>query len=95
MHVRIISIGKLKKGPERALVDDYVDRFNKAGPNIGLRSLSLVDLASGGSLDAEGERLLGAIPEGALVFRLDEHGKALSSVDFANKMAKLRDEGVS
>lgn len=93
MHITLISVGKLKKGPEKDLIDDYVDRFNKAGPNIGLRSLKLVDLASGGGLDAEGERLLNAIPQGAIVRRLDEHGPAWPSVKLANHLAKSRDAG--
>lgn len=93
MHITLISIGKLKSGPEKELVDDYVARFNKAGPNIGLRSLKLVDLASGSGLDAEGDRLLGALPSGAIVRRLDEHGPAWPSVKLANHLADKRDAG--
>ena len=95
MHITLISVGKLKKGPEKELVDDYVARFNKSGPSIGLRSLKLVDLASGGGLEAEGKLILNAVPSGAHVFRLDEHGAALTSVKFANQIAKLRDRGTS
>lgn len=95
MHITLISVGKLKKGPEKDLVDDYVARFNKAGPNIGLRSLKLVDVASGGGLEAEGERLLNAIPEGAMVHRLDEHGPAWASVKLANHVAERRDAGTA
>ena len=93
MHIKLISVGKLKSGPEKALVDDYVSRFNKAGPSIGLRSLTLVDLASGGGLDAEGERLLNAVPSGGPVIRMDEHGPQLSSVQIAKKIERLRDDG--
>ena len=46
------------------LVDDYVSRFNKAGPQIGLRSLKLVDLASGGVLVTA----IGAAVVGVLIF---------------------------
>lgn len=95
MHITLISVGKLKSGPEKELVDDYVSRFNKAGPGIGLRSLKLIDLASGGGLDAEGERILGAIPKGAQVIRLDEFGLQLTSVKLANSIADLRDQGTS
>ncbi|MEM9569986.1 MAG: 23S rRNA (pseudouridine(1915)-N(3))-methyltransferase RlmH [Pseudomonadota bacterium] len=94
MHISLISIGKQKRGPEKDLVDDYVSRFNKAGPGIGLRSLKLVDLASGGGLPAEGERLLDAIPNGAKVLRLDEHGPQWSSVKLSNQVAKWRDDGL-
>lgn len=95
MHISIISVGKLKSGPEKDLVDDYVGRFNKAGPGIGLRSLKLVELASGGSLTSEGERTLAAIPSGAQCIRLDEYGPQLSSVKFSNRIARLRDDGQS
>lgn len=93
MHLHIISIGKLKSGPEKDLVDDYVSRFNKAGPGVGLRSLKLTDLASGGGLDAEGARILAAVPQGARVIRLDEHGPAWTSVALSNKIAAWRDAG--
>lgn len=93
MHITLISVGKLKRGPEKDLVDDYVDRFNKSGPSIGLRSLNLVDVASGGGLGAEGARLLSALPEGALARRLDEHGPAWPSVKLAEHLAKERDAG--
>ncbi len=95
MHVTLISVGKLKKGPEKELVDDYVSRFNKSGPGIGLRSLKLVDLSSGGGLEAEGKLILNAVPAGAVTIRLDEHGPAWPSVKLANQMAKLRDAGTT
>lgn len=95
MHITLISVGKLKKGPEKELVDDYVSRFNKSGPNIGLRSLKLVDLASGGGREAEGKAILNAVPAGAKVLRLDEHGPALTSVEFSRQIAALRDAGTS
>ncbi len=93
MHITLITIGKLKKGPEKELVDDYVSRFSKAGPAIGLRSLKLVDLASGDGLVAEGTRLIAAIPKGAKVIRLDEHGPQMASVKFSDRVAALRDQG--
>lgn len=93
MHIQIISVGKLKRGPEKDLIDDYATRFSKAGPGLGLRSLKLIDLSSGGGLAAEGERLLNAIPKGADIIRLDEHGRQWRSVDFARRMETLRDSG--
>lgn len=94
MHIKLISIGKLKSGPEKALIDDYVSRYNKAGPSIGLRSLTLIDLPSGGGLDAEGDLLINAIPSGATPLRMDEHGPQLTSVQFAKKLERLRDDGL-
>ena len=93
MHIQIISVGKPKSGPEKDLADDYAVRFKKAGPNIGFRSLKLHDLPNGGGLIAEGSKLLGAVPKGASVLRLDEHGPQLTSVAFSERLAKLRDAG--
>ena len=93
MHITLISVGKLKSGPEFDLVEDYASRFNKSGPSIGLRSFKRIDLASGGGLDAEGERILAALPKGAPGIRLDEHGPQLSSVKLAKRIETLRDTG--
>lgn len=93
MHITIISVGKVKKGPEKALVDDYVDRFRKSARALGFRSLNLVEVNSGGGLDAEGERLLAKIPKGAKVLRLDEFGTAYTSKTFAKNLGTWRDEG--
>lgn len=93
MHITLVSVGKLKKGPEKELVDDYVSRFNKSGPLIGLRLLKLVDLSSGGGVDAEGKLILSAVPAGAKVLRLDEHGPAWPSVKLAQQIGKWRDAG--
>ena len=93
MHITLISVGKLKKGPEKDLVDDYVSRFSKAGPGLGFRSIKLIDVASGGGLDIEGERIIAKVPSGAVVWRLDEFGEQYTSKAFANRLAKLRDQG--
>lgn len=93
MHITLISVGKLKKGPEKDLVGDYVSRFSKAGPGLGFRSLKLIDIASGGGLDAEGERIIAKVPQSATVLRLDEFGEQFTSKAFANRLAKLRDQG--
>ena len=93
MRISLITVGRLKAGPEKLMVDDYVDRFIKTGRNLGFRGLELIDVDSGGSLEAEGNRLLARIPDGATLIRLDEHGKQLTSVDFANALGSWRDAG--
>ena len=95
MHITLISVGKLKKGPEKQMVDDYADRFRKAGRQLGFRSFTLTDVDSGGGLDAEGERILAKLPKGAKVLRLDEFGTAFTSKAFAKDLAKWRDQGTA
>ncbi len=36
MRIDIVAVGRLKAGPEAALVRDYLDRFAKAGRGLGL-----------------------------------------------------------
>lgn len=93
MRLTLISVGRQKSGPELDLVQDYADRFRKAGRGLGFRSLDLVDVDSGGGLEAEGTRLMAKIPAGAAVLRLDEYGSALTSKAFATQLAKRRDQG--
>ncbi|MBR9834546.1 MAG: 23S rRNA (pseudouridine(1915)-N(3))-methyltransferase RlmH [Alphaproteobacteria bacterium] len=93
MRLTLISVGRLKSGPEKTLVDDYVSRFRKAGRALGFRGFDLIDVDSGGGLDAEGERLLAKLPKGARILRLDEHGEQMASKRFADHLARLRDQG--
>lgn len=95
MHITLISVGKLKKGPEKEMVDDYVGRFQKAGRQLGFRSFACVDVDSGGGLDAEGERILAKLPKSAKVLRLDEFGKTFTSKAFAKDLSKWRDQGTA
>ncbi len=93
MHITILSVGALKSGPEKEIIDDYADRFRKSGRALGFRSLGFVDVASGGGLDAEGERLIAKVPKDALVLRLDEFGEQMPSKALAAHLAKQRDRG--
>ncbi|MEE2878608.1 MAG: 23S rRNA (pseudouridine(1915)-N(3))-methyltransferase RlmH [Pseudomonadota bacterium] len=93
MKLTILAVGRLKSGPELDLFDDYVDRFRKAGRALGYRSLDLVEVESGGGLDAEADRLIAKLPQGAHAIRLDEHGREYRSTAFSSYLATLRDRG--
>lgn len=94
MRILILAVGRLKSGPERDLVDDYVKRVQPLARQLGYREISEIEVASGGGLDAEASRLLEKIPSGAQVFRLDEFGKAQTSVAFSKTLVQLKDQGV-
>lgn len=94
MKLTFLTVGRLKRGPERELVDEYMKRAALLARQLGYRDISEIEVASGGGLDAEAERILAKIPEGATVLRLDEHGKALASVPFSQLLATKRDQGV-
>ncbi|MDZ7711139.1 MAG: 23S rRNA (pseudouridine(1915)-N(3))-methyltransferase RlmH [Roseovarius sp.] len=95
MRVHLCAVGRLRTGPERALIDDYTTRFDRTGRGLGLGPLTLheVEDRKGGGMAAEAVLLERAIPQGAVVVALDERGKLMSSPDFADRLAGWRDTG--
>lgn len=91
MRIRILCIGRMKDGPERALVDDYLARAQKAGKALGYRAVEEAELNSSTKED-EGKRLLTRHGAGVLV-RLDERGESWTSLELAKQLAKWRDAG--
>jgi 23S rRNA (pseudouridine1915-N3)-methyltransferase len=91
LRIRILCVGRLKDGPERELVDDYLARAQKTGKALGYRSIEEVEIASGPTGD-EGERLLAKHDKGVLI-RLDERGEAWTSTDLSRRLARWRDAG--
>ncbi len=85
----------MKPGPERALLDDYMSRFDRTGRALGLGPAQMheVEDRKGGGMDAEAQLLDRALPKGAVIVALDERGKLLSSPDFSDKLAGWRDTG--
>jgi 23S rRNA (pseudouridine1915-N3)-methyltransferase len=95
MRVHICAVGRLRAGPERALIDDYLTRFDRTGRALGLGPAEMreVEDRKGGGVAGEAALLEKAIPLGALVCILDERGKVMSSPDFADRLAAWRDAG--
>lgn len=95
MRVHICAVGRLRAGPERELLDDYLTRFDRTGRALGLGPATVkeVEDRKGGGMRAEAPLLEGAIPKGAVIVALDERGSLLSSPKFAEKLAHWRDDG--
>jgi 23S rRNA (pseudouridine1915-N3)-methyltransferase len=91
MRIRILCVGRLKDGPERQLVDDYIARAAKTGKQLGYRGVEEIEVASGSMAD-EGQRLLAKRQRGILV-RLDERGEAWTSAELSKRLARWRDSG--
>tara|TARA_R110002020_G_scaffold83397_2_gene207183 strand:+ start:87802 stop:88266 length:465 start_codon:yes stop_codon:yes gene_type:complete len=94
VRLTLLSVGRLKSGAERDLFDEYVKRALPIARSLGFRGIEEIEVASGGGLDAEAERILAKIPAGANVIRLDEFGRNMTSQDFSAQLARLRDQGV-
>ncbi|MDU8929564.1 23S rRNA (pseudouridine(1915)-N(3))-methyltransferase RlmH [Alisedimentitalea sp. MJ-SS2] len=97
MRVTICAVGRLRTGPEKALIDDYQTRFDRSGRGLGLGPLTLteVDDRKGGGMAGEAALLERALPKNARIVALDERGKLMTSPDFAAKLADFRDDGTS
>lgn len=95
MRVHLCAVGRLRAGPERALVDDYLGRFDRTGRSLGLGPAREheVEAKAGGGRTAEAALLGRAIPEGAAIVTLDERGAAMTSPEFAALLAGWRDNG--
>ena len=95
MRVHVCAVGRLRAGPERDLVDDYMQRFDRTGRALSLGPLveHEVEDKRGGGMAAEAELLSRAVPSGAVMVTLDERGRVLSSPEFAERIARWRDGG--
>lgn len=96
MKVAVLAVGRLRAGPERELVSDYLARFDRTGRALGLGPARVIEVeAKAGGMAAEAELLARAIPPGAMLVTLDERGRTLSSPEFADLLAGWRDGGRS
>jgi len=95
VKVTIAAVGRLRAGPERALIDDYATRFDRTGRALGLGPLGVseVEPRKGQGPAVEAPLLRGAIPDGAVVVALDERGKLLTSPQLADRLGQWRDQG--
>lgn len=86
MRVTICAAGRLRAGPEKALVDDYLRRFDRLGRGLGIGPARVVEIDDrrGGGTD---DRMLAAIPPDAMLVALDERGDQLTSPEIASLLA--------
>ena len=88
-------MGRLRAGPEKLLIDDYLQRFDRTGRALGLGPVSVIEVEDkkGGGMAAEALLLARAVPEGAVIWLLDERGDQMGSPAFASRLATWRDAG--
>ena len=89
----------MKSGPERELVDRYLDRFAKIAPSVGLEFRGVQQTSESRARDAptrkrdEARNLLETGTESARILLFDERGKPLTSQEFAALVGRWRDDG--
>ncbi|MEM0948715.1 MAG: 23S rRNA (pseudouridine(1915)-N(3))-methyltransferase RlmH [Pseudomonadota bacterium] len=97
MRLRICAVGRMRRGPELDLIDDYVTRFDRTGRTVGLGPLIIAEVEDrkGGGMASEAALLDRVVPDGAKLCVLDERGALQDSRAFASRLANWRDQGCS
>ena len=96
MHIKIIWLGKTKNLPIRTLTDDYLDRIRKLAPCevLEVRDIAKArELRRADLIEAEGSEIARFIPKCGRIVVLDEMGKQLKSVEFANWFDNEQNQG--
>lgn len=99
MHLSVLAVGHARGTQEEALCNDYLDRANRLGRQLGISRVAIEEVGVSRARDArsriaeECERLSQRLPVGAHVVLLDAKGKGMTSEDFAEMLAALRDAG--
>jgi 23S rRNA (pseudouridine1915-N3)-methyltransferase len=89
LRLSIVAVGRARAAAEQTLAEDYLRRLPWPARILEVRE-------AGNRPDAmrrEGEALIAALPEGALVVALDRAGEAPDSRAFADRLAAWRDGG--
>lgn len=86
----IAAVGRLRDGPERRLIDDYLGRIGWRVAEHEVEVTQPLDPAV--RRRREAERLLAAVPAGVPLVSLDPAGASLTSTAFADTVVRLREQ---
>lgn len=101
MKILVVSVGRLKQGPERELAERYAARFTDMGRKLGFQSLEIREIPESRARDAasriaeEAGAIKALLPDKSVVVTLDERGDSMDSVTFARQLGRWRDEQVT
>src|SRR5580765_3071587 len=101
MRLLVVSIGRLKQGPERELAERYRERFDDIGRKLGFRGLDVLEIPESRARDAasriaeEAAAIAAHVPEKSALVTLDERGDNIDSTSFARHLGRWRDQSVT
>ena len=99
MRLTIYAIGRMKSGPERMLLDRYLDRAGKAGRQLGVTGVDCREFSESRAAEpgqrqtAEAEAIVSAIPGDAFRIALDEKGRDINSESLSSLMRREMEQG--
>ncbi|MCQ2744198.1 MAG: 23S rRNA (pseudouridine(1915)-N(3))-methyltransferase RlmH [bacterium] len=98
MKIKIIALGKIKEKFLKDGIEEFVKRLVSYVP-VEIIELNPIEIKDENLknkiLEAEGEKILSQIKEGAYVVTLEINGKQLSSEEFAVKIDEINNMGIN
>lgn len=98
MKIKIIALGKIKEKFLKDGIEEFVKRLVSYVP-VEIIELNPIEIKDENLknkiLEAEGEKILSQIKEGAYVITLEINGKQLSSEEFAVKIDEVNNMGIN
>lgn len=99
MRLLLAAVGKLKDAEERGICERYAKRLAATGKSVGLGPLEIIELMESRAETTaarkadEAQRLIKATAAASVLIALDEHGKTISSQEFADYLKARADAG--
>jgi 23S rRNA (pseudouridine1915-N3)-methyltransferase len=90
LHLDLIAVGKLKKGPLADLADEYLKRITWP---LTLHEIETPYRETANQQADEERKILEKLRPHAFIVVLDERGNGLKSLDFARTLERLQNEG--
>jgi len=97
MHIQIIQVGKTKNNFIREAEQAYLERLEGFAKveTVTIRESHINESANkqlrSKAVEDEGKAILEALPKQSYLIALDERGKSLDSLEFAQLIKKIRD----
>lgn len=101
MRLVLVSVGRMKAGPERLLFERYGKRLADGSRSAGFTGFDAREFDKSRARSAEmrqadeANAILSAVPRGGALTALDERGQPLTSEAFAAEIGAARDAGRS
>jgi len=99
MRLVVAAVGRLRTGPERDLTERFRARAAKAGRQVGIRAVEIIEIrdSRAAAVDKrvleESIALANVIPDGAMTVVLDQQGENLDSASLTGHIRAWRDCG--
>jgi 23S rRNA (pseudouridine1915-N3)-methyltransferase len=101
MRIVLLSVGRMKQGPERDLLSRYAERAKALVRGVGLTGFELREIDESRARQPnerkreEAKAIELELAPGARVAVLDERGRSLGSQAFAEEIGRARDNAVA